>query len=248
MSRPLIFVGSRQDIAGVAQIAEFTDVEILGILDHHYYGNTNSIANIPIIGDERTLLDPNNVQAQQWLKTCDFFPINWWNGSQSMGNNNTIDLSVLRLQRIELLEKSGANIVNLIHPNAKVNGLRSKYIQNFNIGRGLLIDDNCWISSNDVTIGDYCQISIGVNIGHTTHLGKNTTIAPWSALTTHHIGINCFIGMHSKTDMLGVHKYGILEIGDNCTIWANSLIGKHIPNNSIYTSTNRIFKKYRRIE
>lgn len=241
MSRPLIFVGSRKDIAGVAQIAEFTNVEILGILDHHYYGNTDSMSNIPLIGDERWLLDSNNIQAQQWLQTCDFFPINWWEGNQPV--HDQIDLQALRKQRIDILEESKANVVNLFHPGAKIDGLRSKYTYNFNLGRGILIDDNCWISPNEVTISDYCQFSIGVNIGHSTYIGRNTTVAPWCTLTRHHVGSDCYIGMHSKTDMVGVHKYGPIVTGDNVTVWANSTIGKPTSDNHIYTNTNRILKK-----
>lgn len=243
MTRPLIFVGSRQDMAGVAQIAEFTNVEILGILDHHYYGNTDSMSNIPVIGDERWLLDSDNSQAQQWLRTCDFFPANWWQGDQCRPGQ--LDLQKLRKDRISILKQTKANVVNLIHPGAKIDGLRSKYTYNFKLGRGILIDDNCWISPNEVTISDYCQFSIGVNIGHTTYLGENTTVAPWCTLTKHHVGSDCFIGMHSKTDMIGVYKHGNIQTGNNVTVWANSLVGKHTPDNHIYTNTNRILKKFK---
>ena len=243
MLRPLIFVGSRNDIAGVAQIAEFSGVEILGILDYHYYGNTDSMSNIPVIGDERWLLDSDNKQAKQWLQTCDFFPVNWWEGNQPVAGH--LDLQELRRQRISILEQSGATVTNLFHPGAKIDGLRSKVTYNFKLGRGILIDDNCWISPNEVCISDYCQFSIGVNIGHHTQLGRNTTVAPWTTLTRHHIGSDCFIGMHSKTDMVGVFKYGIMETGDNVTVWANSLIGKPTPSDHIYTNTNRILKKFK---
>ena len=80
--RPLIFVGSRQMMRELAVIAELNDIEVLGILDHHY---PDQIAgDLSVIGDERTLLDPDNKQAQQWLRTCNFFPGNWHNGEQAL--------------------------------------------------------------------------------------------------------------------------------------------------------------------
>ena len=243
MARPLIFVGSRNDISRAAQIADLNNIEILGILDHHYYGNTDSLSTIPVIGDERWLLDTNNTQAQQWLQTCDFFQANYWNGSQAVGNE--VDIHALRKQRISILEESNANVINLIHPGAKIEGLYSKYSCDFKLGRGIIIHDNCWISLSDISIADYCQIELGTNLAHNTHIGKNTAIAPWVTLSNHHIGSDCFIGMHSKSNMIAVHRHDVLKIGNNVTVWAHSLIEKHIPDDHIYTNTNRIFKKFK---
>jgi carbonic anhydrase/acetyltransferase-like protein (isoleucine patch superfamily) len=240
MSKPLIFIGSRNDFPTVALIAELHGVEILGILDHHYYGNTEYMSKIPVIGDERWLLDPNNIQAQQWLRTCDFFPANWNDGSQSI---NKIDILSLRLERIRILEESKANVVNLIHPNASVDGITSKYSDNFSLGRGILIDDTCWISINNTQIGDYCQFGIGVYVGHNATIGKNVTVAPWATLPRCTIGENTVIGMHARIDAIGAHRPGTLSIGSGTTIWANALISKDVPNDSIYTDKGRIFKK-----
>lgn len=240
MTRPLIFVGSRNDFPNVAIIAELSGIEIVGILDHHYYGNTDSMSNIPVIGDERWLLDSNNAQAQQWLKTCDFFPANWYEGVQPI---NKIDMLKLRLERISVLEQAKANIINLIHPNARVDGLKSKYAVNFSLGRGILIDDMCWVSPNNTQIGDYSQFSIGVNLGHNTTIGKNVTVAPWATLPRCTIGDNSVIGMHAKIDIIAAYRPGTLTIGSGATVWANSLISKNVPDNTIYTNKGRIFKK-----
>ena len=145
MKRPLIFVGSRQMMRSLATIAELNQIEVVGILDHHYWNNTESIGGIPVIGDERWLLDNSNSQAQKWLAQCDFFAANWWTGSQHL-NDPGPDLGLLRMQRIAVLEKSQANVINLIHPNARVpvNRPQSKY-SNYKLGRGILIDDDCWL-------------------------------------------------------------------------------------------------------
>jgi UDP-3-O-[3-hydroxymyristoyl] glucosamine N-acyltransferase len=240
MTRPLIFVGSRNDFPNLALIAELNGIEVVGILDHHYYGNTNLMSNIPVIGDERWLSDTTNTQAQQWLNTCDFFPANWYDGAQP---TNKIDLSALRLQRIDILEKANANVINLIHPNARVDGRTSKYAVNFNLGRGILIDDMCWVSVNNTQIGDYSQFSIGVGVGHNAIIGKNVTVAPWATLPRCTTGDNTVIGMHAKIDAIGAYHPGTLNIGSGATVWANALISKDVPDNSIYTNKGRIFKK-----
>ena len=108
----------------IAVLAELNDIEVLGIIDHHYYGNTDTIGGIPVIGDERWLLDSDNQQAQQWLNECDFFPANWSTGSQQLYNGANLDL--LRLQRIDILDQSKARVINLIHPGAFVHS-DSKY-------------------------------------------------------------------------------------------------------------------------
>ena len=113
MSRPLIFVGSRQCISLLESIAILNDIEVVGIIDHHYYGNKEEINGIPIIGDERWLLQ-DNTQAKQWIRTCDFFPANYWDGQQY--NNQGPNLQKLRQDRINLLDQSGVSVINLIHP------------------------------------------------------------------------------------------------------------------------------------
>ena len=78
MSKPLILVGSRQKLTRVAHVAELNGIEILGILDHHYYGQLDNICGIPLIGDERWLLDSDHSVAAEWRQNCDFFVANWW--------------------------------------------------------------------------------------------------------------------------------------------------------------------------
>ena len=240
MSRPLIFVGSRQQMRQVALLAELNDIEVAGILDHHYHGNTDSIGGIPVIGDERWLLDSDDEQAQDWLQSCDFFPANWHNGSQQLGKG--LDLELLRLQRIGILEQSGANVINLIHPNSSMYGLTSKYAD-FKMGRGILIDDMTWISIDSVEIGDYCAISLGTKISHHVTLGKNVMFAAENYIHDCTVGSNTFFGMYSRISAR--HKITLLTIGDNCTVWAGAEVKKSIPNNKIYTHTNRILTKRR---
>jgi acetyltransferase-like isoleucine patch superfamily enzyme len=237
MQKSLIFVGSRNLMRQLALIAELNEIEIVGILDHHYWGNTEFIGDIPVIGDERWLLDPNNIQAQTWLQNCNFFPANWWHGNQPTDKNN-INMQELRNQRINILKQSGANVINLIHPTSLPPV--SKYAD-FKIGQGVFIDAECWFSIDQVVIGDFCGIEVGSRISHNTTLGENVLVAPEVFLCDCNVGSNSFIGTRSCTSS---RRLLTINIGENSTVWAGAEVIKNIPDNSIYTNNNRILKKF----
>jgi carbonic anhydrase/acetyltransferase-like protein (isoleucine patch superfamily) len=241
MKRPLIFVGSRNEMPILALIAELNNIEILGILDYHYYGNTDYISGIPVIGDERWLLDNTNHQAQEWLSTCDFFPANWWTGSQQQ--ENELSLEFLRQTRIAVLEKSKATVINLIHPNTSLYGLTSKYAD-YKIGKGTLVYEDCHHSVCNVKIGNYCVFGHGSHLAHNVTLGNNVIVASFATLRNCSVGDNSYIGYGSYKD---IFRDTQITIGRDSTVWATAKISKDIPNNSIFTHTGKIFKKTRTI-
>jgi UDP-3-O-[3-hydroxymyristoyl] glucosamine N-acyltransferase len=230
-------------IQSVRIIADLNNYEIIGILDHHYWGNTDTLGGIPYIGDERTLLDKDDKQAQEWLRTCAFFPINWHSGNQPRPGE--MDLNLLRQQRIRILEESNADVINLIHPD--VIGREDLYhrFATTTLGKGILMQSSTFVAPDDSQIGDYCQIEAGSMISHHVTLGKNVLVAPQcfvgpgAQLT---IGNNSYIGAHTNWDFQ--HDPSIpLTVGENVTVWARSLVRKNIPDNSIHTDGERVFKK-----
>jgi len=236
--RPLIFVGSRQMMRELACIAELNDIEVIGILDHHYLDQ--SIAGIPVLGDERWLLNPENKQAQQWLNTCDFFPANWHSGEQHRPGQ--VNLPNLRLQRIRVLEESRANIINLIHPDACVKGLTSRYA-NYRIGRGVQIHANVYHGIDNIEIGDYCAFMSGNTCAHDVRLGRNVLVAPETYLFNCDIGDNGYMGIYSRVNP--VKKKGVINIGKNVTVWNNAEVTKDIPDGCFYTTDGRIMSKHK---
>ena len=238
MRRPLIFVGSRQTMLELACIAELNDIEVVGILDHHYLTEGN-VSGIPVIGDERWLLDQDNIMAQHWLKTCDFFPANWHNGE--MRRPGKLSIPDLRLERIRILEESGANVINLIHPDSSIRGIGSKY-SSYAIGKGVLIHAKVYHGVDKISIGDYCAFMNGNTTVHDVHLGKNVLVAPDTHLVNCTIGDNSYIGMRSF--MNPFKRKGLITVGENVTIWVGSDVKKDVPDNSFHTSEGRIMKKY----
>jgi len=236
MNRPIIFVGSRQGMAQLAVVADLSGMQILGILDHHYYGNTDTIADIPVIGDERWLLDPENAQAKSWIEECDFFPANYHNGSMVHQS-----LDILRSERIDILEQVGANVVNLIHPESKLYGLTNRYSDNsFKFGKGNFIDQGATFHNDQVTIGDYCCFTWGTKISHGANIGNNCIFTPNTFYQECDIGNNVFLGYNSEISPFAKER---ISIGDQATVWSKASVQKSVPANSIYTNKDRIVSK-----
>ena len=237
----IIFVGCRWIMSQVAINADLLGYEIVGILDHHYYGNTNEVCGIPVIGDERWLEDPSNATAMSWLEDCNFFPGNWWNGSQQL-NDNGPNLQLLRLDRIRLLERVGARVPNLIHPDALPSGWNSKYAS-IELGKGIYFDSGCMIHADRTVIGDYCAFSHGTKLSGRTTIGKNVCSGSHAVVWDVNLGDNCYLGAHSNTSCYDTSFDKFRDIGSNTTIWSHAIVEKNVPANSQYTTDGRVLKK-----
>jgi acetyltransferase-like isoleucine patch superfamily enzyme len=237
MKRPLIFVGSRHLLRDILVIPELLGIEVLGILDHHYWGNTDDLCGVPIIGDERCLLDANDSTAKQWIRTCDFFPLNHWSGSQ--GLNQSVDLEQLRIDRLRILESSGVSVPNLIHPDAKIPGLSSRWAD-YALGKGNLIQE-CWHSNGPVRIGNYNVFMTQSTIAHGVVIGNNVTVCPRVFLHCCEIGDGSYIGMYARTNPPPREEK--LVIGSNVSVWLGAEIKQSIPNNKMLTADGRILRK-----
>jgi hypothetical protein len=238
-------------LSELATIADLNGIEVLGILDSQYYGNTDTICGIPVIGDERWLLN-DDPRAKIYKETCDFFPGNYHDGQQRSPTNNTNpDLTVLdnvstvdlRLKRINLLDQSGVNVINLIHPDASVAGLKSRY-SNYKLGRGVQIHYGCAHGLDNVILDDYTAFLAGNIIGHAVRVRRNTLVAPATFLHDCDIGENSVVGIYSKFNTLPKKK-NVIKVGSNVTIWHSSEVKDDIPDNHIHTSDGRVLRKLR---
>jgi hypothetical protein len=228
-TKKLILVGSRRNLTDIVYTAHDLSYEVIGILDKHYWGNTEHIDGIPIIGSEDELLDPSN----QW-KNYDFFPANWWDGAQDLTGQGQ-DGGQLRQQRISLLEQSGVNVVNLIHPTAT-------FFHKFDtvtFGRGNLILGHAKFTSH-ISIGNYNVIDWDCNIGTETQIHNNVIVG--AATTTAHvrlldntrIGVGCVL-IPRKKDVMTIGPNSVVYIGSTCTV--------DVPPDSVYTMHNRVKKR-----
>lgn len=233
--KKLILVGSRNNLWDIIDAAEESGYHIIGILDSHFYGNTKDICGIPIIGSERELLNPNS----KWRK-YNFFPANWWDGKQAIGKG-TYDGEKLRQERIDLLDRSGVNVVNLIN-DKKIHWFNHK--RNLKLGKGILMLSNVRVGAN-VTIGDYSVIDWDAGLADTT-VGRNSIIGVDCILAHCAIGDNVRIGVRSV--LIPSRRKHVLTVGDNAIVYIGSTVLDDVVPNSVYTMHGKTMMRFKKSE
>lgn len=231
--KKLILVGSRRNLSDIVHTANDNGYKVVGILDEHYWGNTDSIDGVPVIGSEKELLDP----LSKWRK-YNFFPANFWNGSQDLSGKGR-DGGALRLERINVLEQSKVNVVNLIHPSAMFfHGKKS-----VQLGRGNLILGHARFTSR-IQIGNYCIIDWDCNIGTDTNIGNNVIVGVGTTTSHANIHNNARIGTHC---ILISRKTDYVTVGENSVVYLGSTVLKDVPANSVYTMHHRIRSRVKQV-
>lgn len=229
--KPLILIGVRQNIADIVSLAESNNYQVIGILDQYYFGNTESFSNIPIIGDERWLLDDSNSLAQKWINTTWFICSSWWTGRQYL-NNNGLDLEKIRKDRINILNISQVKLANLIHPDVKIPGIKT-----VSLGTGIIIMGEALIGSYS-TIGNHSFIDWQASISKYTKIGQGCIIGGRTNIANYEIGNYVRIGVGAN--LVGSKKdHSFSKIGENSIIHVGAVAVDDIPPNHIRTFTNK---------
>lgn len=236
--KPIIFVGVRMAIDMIQHVAEDCGYHVVGILDKYYYGNTDEVKGIPIIGSEDWLLDPTHKQAQTWLKSCNFALTSWWDGRQYLGKQG-LDNEVLRQERAELLTKVNARCPTLIHPTVKFRGRKEKVT----IGQGTIIEADCTFGPN-ISIGEFCYLDWCVSMYTNVHLHNNVIVGAKANLGESTVQNNCRIGVASLTAPIGLKQNDHITIGENSVVWMGCHAYKNVPNNHVWTKGDKILKRY----
>ncbi len=229
MKKDLILVGSRTNLTDITYTAEELGYNILGILDKHYYKNTETIDNVPVIGSEDELLEADN----RW-KNCSFFLADWWDGKQDLSGNK-LDGSALRQERIKILEQAQVDIPNLIHPTAK-------FFHKFDtvrLGKGILILGHAKFTSH-IQIGNYSVIDWDCNIGTRTTVGNNTIIGATTTTANAVIGDNVRLGVGC---IVLPRESTYTTIGNNAIVYVNSCVISDVPADSVYTMHGKTLKR-----
>lgn len=224
-NRPLIFVGARADFSLFVHVAELLGISVLGILDQYYYGNTDNIQGIPIIGSELQLDDPTDSQAEHWRTSCDFIVTSAWNGRQYLQPVG-LDNELLRIQRCDLVDRVGVNVINLIDPTSQLTPCK-----NIKFGRGILIAKYSGLNS-DIEIGDHSQFDSYVAFGHDVKIGRNVTTGAQCIFSTTVVEDNVRFGV--QCNVLGNDPLGKpITIGRGSTIWNGVSIYRDVPPDSV---------------
>ncbi len=191
VSKPLILVGSNSALYILLESCEQIGIQVHGIVDSDYYGNTETICDVPVIGTEDFLKDQTNQENYNFFCATNWIP-----------ENNPIHIrnKQKRFNLISKIEEHNLNCITIIDPKANV----SKYSS---IAPGVFIDVNARIEPN-VSIGKYSSVMCNTIIGHDTTIGKNCVIQRGCYITANcTLEDNVFVSVASKLLKNGAH-YG----------------------------------------
>jgi acetyltransferase-like isoleucine patch superfamily enzyme len=155
-SRPLVFLGSNYVMYKFSELCEEHGIEIAGIVDKDYWGNTDKICDIPVIGSEDDLSDFQNLNF--------FCATNWTPMSGPVAERNKSK----RSQLIDIIQKQNLNCVSLVDPTARIS-------RRATVGKNVFIDAHVLIESG-VQIGDFSSLYGRVQVGHDTVIKQNCVL------------------------------------------------------------------------
>lgn len=154
--RPLVFLGSNIVMEKFSDLCEEFGIEILGIIDKDYWGNTDKICDIPVIGSE------DNIEE---FKDYNFFcATNWLPMSDPVSQRDREK----RFRLIDIIKNNNLNCISLVDPTARVS-------RSATVGKNVFIDAHVLIESK-VQIGDFTSLYGRVQIGHNTIVKNNCVL------------------------------------------------------------------------
>jgi hypothetical protein len=106
MSKPIALVGYRAGLDLLIDIADEMGVEIAGIFDKYFYGNTESVDDIPFIGNEEMITNDD-------IKKYDFVLSSNYAGHSNLKNFEH-NGDNLRKRRIRIFKERNLPMANLI--------------------------------------------------------------------------------------------------------------------------------------
>lgn len=182
-SKPLIFLGTNQCLGKYIDVCVENGIQIHGIIDSDYYGNTECFDGIPVIDSEQGLID-----KVDYYKNFNFFcATNWGPELAPIPTRNREK----RFRQINLLDSLELDVVSLTDARAKISST-------CRIGRGCFIDCFALIEPHCV-LDDYVNIYAYVGLGHHSQVDRNTVIQRHCSIAgTVHFQENCFLGVAVK--------------------------------------------------
>ena len=209
--KQLVFLGASANISIYAETASRQGLSIAGIVDQDYFGNTNTICDIPVIGSEETFFNSN------YDDYVIFIGSNWSPHPTHARDTNK------RLNFIKLINQFNIKPINLIDPTAIVSNSAT-------LGSGIFIGSNVTVEPH-CSIDNFVQLFYNVSVGYGSIVGENCSIQNNSTLITH-MGKNSFVGMTSKIFPYFASDY--IKIGDDVLVYPNMCVHNNLENNFIF--------------
>jgi carbonic anhydrase/acetyltransferase-like protein (isoleucine patch superfamily) len=185
--RPLIFVGCNYAMLIQKEVCDENGIEVAGIIDSDYFGNTSNLFDIPFIDTEESFNDLDKLKY--YRDNFNFFCASNWSPENNPEQKRNREK---RHRLINLLDYYQFNVISLVDLRANL----SKYAS---VGRGVFIDAMCNIEAS-VNIHDYVTVMWACGIGHDTVIERNTVIQRQVWTGGHcHFEEDCFVGIGAKT-------------------------------------------------
>ena len=226
MSKPIALVGYRSGLDLLIDIADELGVEIAGVFDQFFFGNTAELDGIPVIGNEEDITE-NDINKYNFLLSSG------WVGHSNIGNY-THNGDQLRKRRIKIFRERNLPMANLISPSAFVS---PKTV----VGQSVVIARDCYVRAKSY-IGDFAYLDSGSAVAHDVVLGENVIMTPYSFVAGHiNVGNNVMIGAGSMV----VNSYSdrVMNIGNDVKIMAGSTVMRDIPDGKMFSNTGRVLRR-----
>lgn len=128
-----------------------------------------------------------------------------------------------RRQILDVLDGENLDVVSFIHDTAEIH-------ESAKIGKGVVITNFSTVMQN-VVVGDYCIIESYCLLAHETQFGSNCYIHAGSMIAGRtKVGNNCMFNFRSSA-------LNRLEICDDVTVGAGSMVTKNITTPGTYVGT-----------
>lgn len=226
MSKPIALVGYRSGLDLLVDIADEMGVEIAGIFDKYFYGNTESVDGIPFIGNEDEITDAD-------ISKYDFLLSSGWAGHSNIKNYEH-NGDNLRKHRIKIFRERNLPTANLISPSAFVSP--KTYV-----GKSVVIARNCYVRAKS-HIGDFAYLDSGAAVAHDVILGENVIMTPYTFVAGYiNVGNNVMIGAGST--IVNGYADRTLTIGDDVKIMAGSTVLRDVPSRKFVSNTGKILRR-----
>jgi len=161
--KPLIFLGSSSTMYKQTEICEQLGIEIFGVIDSDYFGNTGKICDLPVVDSQTCFSDPDKLNF--YRDNFNFFcAVNWTPEPDNISKRNRQK----RLDLIDLIDAHSLNCISIVDPRARI----SKHAQ---IGHGCFIDGDVMLEHH-VTVDNFVNIYCNSDIGHGSYIGRNCVI------------------------------------------------------------------------
>jgi hypothetical protein len=147
----------------LSDVCLINGIEIAGIIDSDYWGNTHSLSGIPVIDTELCFEDPDKLE--HYRKGYNFFCATNWSPENDPA---TVRNRQKRSRLIDLMDHHALNCISLVDPLARVS-------TSAQIGRGVYVDAFVLIESQ-CEIDDHASIFAYTGLGHHTRVMRNCVI------------------------------------------------------------------------